>query len=162
MAIEKKDLPVGTKLVAKYKKDVYKAEVVQTEEGVRYRLEDGRAFTSLSGAGSAVRDGKSTNGWSFWSVETEGEPGQPVGTKTETSKRSNGVIRRTPNQKGAPEGQVRYFCSACLDSFYAQEGETPSACPKGHDESFGAIKSAFEAPEQEAEVEQEAQESVTE
>jgi hypothetical protein len=44
----------------------------------RYRLYEmlagwsgSRDFTSLSGVGSAVRDGKATNGWTFWQV---GEP----------------------------------------------------------------------------------------
>ncbi len=38
MAIEDRNLAVGVKLAAKYKKQVFTCEVVQTEEGVRYRL----------------------------------------------------------------------------------------------------------------------------
>ncbi len=33
---------------------------------------DGNTFPSLSAAGSAVREGKATNGWSFWAVERDG------------------------------------------------------------------------------------------
>src|SRR5688572_9735875 len=135
MAIENRNLAVGTKLMGKYKKVTYRAEVIQTEEGLRYRLEDGRDFKSLSSAGTALTGGP-INGWSFWSVEGAEELEQSAKTKREKPKRSSGVIRKTPNQEGA-EGQVRYFCSACLDNFYAAEGETPSTCPKGHDESFG-------------------------
>ena len=158
MAIENRNLAVGTKLTAKYKTVSYGAEVVQTEEGVRYKLEDGRESKSLSSAGTAITGGP-INGWAFWSVAGEEAQGQPAESKTETPKRSNGVIRRTPNQKGTPEGQVRYFCSACLDSFYAEAGEKPEACPKGHDESFGEMKSDVEAPE---ELADEAEELTTE
>ena len=154
MAIKDRNLAVGTRLTAKYKKQTYTAEVVQTEDGVRYQLEDGRQFKSLSSAGTAITGGP-INGWSFWSVETEGEKTEAEQPKTEKPRRSNGVIRRTPNQRGTPEGQVRWFCSACLDSFYAPEGEAPSACPKGHDDSFGEMKSDVEAPA-------ETEESITE
>src|SRR5687767_14442305 len=126
MTIENRNLAVGTKITAKYKKLTYRGEVIQTEEGLRYRLEDGGEFKSLSSAGTAVTGGP-INGWSFWSVETESSETEVQPPK---AKKANGVIRKTPNQKGTPEGQTRYFCSACLDSFYAAQGETPSACPK--------------------------------
>ncbi len=41
MAIEDRNLAVGTKLVARNKKQVFTCEGVQTDEGVRYRLADG-------------------------------------------------------------------------------------------------------------------------
>src|SRR6266851_10028492 len=94
MAIENRNLAVGTKLTANYRKTAYRAEVVQTEEGVRYKLEDGREFTSISAAGMAVRDGKSTNGWAFWSVETEGSDVEVKPPKAGKPKKANGVIRR--------------------------------------------------------------------
>ena len=53
MSIEDRNLAAGTKLVARYKGKEYTAEVVETEEGLRYRLEDGKEFKSLSSAGSA-------------------------------------------------------------------------------------------------------------
>src|SRR5688500_13037219 len=111
MTIENRNLAVGTKITGKYRKLTYRGEVIQTEEGLRYRLADGRDFKSLSSAGTAVTGGP-INGWKFWSVAGEEAAGQHDETKTEQPKPSNGVIRRTPNQKGAPEGQVRYFCSA--------------------------------------------------
>jgi len=75
MAIENRNLEAGTKLIAKYKKEEYRAEVVAGEEGkVLYKLADGREFKSLSSAGTAIT-GKACNGWAFWSVETtEEEP----------------------------------------------------------------------------------------
>ena len=47
MPIENRDLGPGTKLIARYKKEEYRAEVIAGEEGkVRYRLSDGREFKS--------------------------------------------------------------------------------------------------------------------
>ena len=74
MAIENRDLEAGTKLIAKYKKQEYRAQVIAGEgEGkVKYRLADGRDFKSLSSAGTAIT-GKACNGWAFWSIETQEE-----------------------------------------------------------------------------------------
>ena len=69
MAIENRDLEAGTKLIAKYKKEEYRTEVVAGEEGkVKYRLTDEREFKSLSSAGTAIT-GKACNGWAFWSID---------------------------------------------------------------------------------------------
>ena len=72
MAIENRDLEAGTKLIAKYKKEEYRAEVIAGEEEgkVKYRLADGREFKSPSSAGTAIT-GKACNGWAFWSIEPE-------------------------------------------------------------------------------------------
>ena len=70
MAIENRELPVGTRLVATYKKEEHVCTVEQGEDGRKaYVLGDGRNFTSPSAAGSAVMDGTACNGWRFWSVE---------------------------------------------------------------------------------------------
>ncbi len=42
------------------------------------------------------------------------------------------VIKRVPNQNGAPEGMVRWHCTDCMGSFYEAAGTTPAQCPKGH------------------------------
>jgi hypothetical protein len=39
---------------------------------------------------------------------------------------------RTPNQKGVPEGQTRWYCQQCGKSFLAAADQTPQACPQGH------------------------------
>ena len=41
MAIEDRNLKPGMKLVARYKKQDYTAEVVKTGDGLRFRLPDG-------------------------------------------------------------------------------------------------------------------------
>ena len=81
MAIENRNLEVGTKLIANYKKQSYHGLVIAGEDRkVRYTLTpyDGKEYKSPSSLGSAVT-GKSCNGWAFWSLDT-GEA-----TDTETS-----------------------------------------------------------------------------
>ncbi len=80
MAIENRELEPGTKLIARYKKEEYRAEVLAGDEGkVKYRFADGREFKSPSSAATAVT-GKAANGWNFWSIDTasvEAEPEEP-------------------------------------------------------------------------------------
>ena len=127
MSIEDRNLAPGTKLVARYKGKEYTAEVVEIEEGLRYRLEDGKEFKSLSSAGSAIMDGKACNGWRFWSVAGS-EKAKPKKTSKKAEKENanpgNGLIERM--------GDGRYFCSACQEAFDAPKGVEPQGCPKGH------------------------------
>ena len=127
MSIEDRNLAVGTKLVARYKGKEYTAEVVKTEEGVRYRLEDGREFKSPSSAGSAIMGGSACNGWRFWSL-VGSEEAKPKKTSKKAAKENgnpgNGLIRRMDDG--------RYFCSACQEAFEAPKGVEPQGCPKGH------------------------------
>ncbi len=70
MPIHDRNLKIGTKLVAHYYKQPHTCEVIGGENGkLRYRIEDGREFKSLSSACSGVT-GKSCDGWIFWNVET--------------------------------------------------------------------------------------------
>ncbi|MBM4437386.1 MAG: DUF4357 domain-containing protein [Actinobacteria bacterium] len=73
MAIADRTLRVGTELVGRYKGQTFRCTVTTTEDGskTRYRLEDGREFKSPSSAASAVMNGKSANGWAFWSLAPE-------------------------------------------------------------------------------------------
>jgi len=41
-------------------------------------------------------------------------------------------IFRIPNQKGVPQGQTRWHCHKCGQSFLAPIGKTPQTCPQGH------------------------------
>ena len=90
MAIENRDLEPGTKLIAKYKKEEYRAEVIGGEEGkVGYKLADGREFKSLSSAGTAITS-KACNGWAFWSIETgDGNPPVEGPPEEEPSKKTS-------------------------------------------------------------------------
>ena len=44
-------------------------------------------------------------------------------------------IGRCPNQRGVPEGQIRWYCHECRKSFIAAKGQMPKACPEGHQTS---------------------------
>jgi len=134
MPIENRDLAAGTRLVARYKKEEYWATVVEGEKGgLRYRLEDGREFKSLSSAGSAVMGGVACNGWRFWSLAEGGKAPAPKTARQPAKRRnSKGLFERLPDQEGQPEGMARYFCSACMDGFLAPADQEPTECPQGH------------------------------
>ena len=53
------------------------------------------------------------------------EPAQNA-AKSDTKK--TGVFL-VPNQKGVPEGQIRWFCRDCGKSFIASAVEMPGVCP---------------------------------
>ncbi len=163
MPIDNRNLKAGTKLVAKYHKQAYTAEVVEVEGKLKFRLADGREFKSPSAAGMAITGG-SINGWAFWSVQTDeaapateptpeteltAETAAPAETtaqapeaiptppaEPEATAKKNGVAKnrifRVANQKGTPEGQTKWYCEACMKSFLAPTGETPTTCPQGH------------------------------
>jgi hypothetical protein len=115
MPIENRNLDEGTVLEARYKGTVHRCEVVQTEEGLRYRLEDGgREFTSLSSAGSAVMGGIACNGWRFWSLADS------LPEKAEKP-------RKTPKaRKNAVQGET-VQCGECGETFSSTAEATQHA-----------------------------------
>ena len=140
MAIENRNLPIGTRLVANYKKQKYICTVEAGEEegALAFVLEDGSKHKSPSAAGSKVMGGTACNGWRFWSVEGD----EPPGTETEAKPAKKGrggrkgkqskTIFKTPSQENAPEGKTNYFCSACMKAFLQDGTDEPEACPEGH------------------------------
>ncbi len=87
MPIEDRKLEAGTRLVARYKKQDRTCEVVETTEGLRYRLDDGTEHRSPSSAGKAAMDGVACNGWRFWSVEGTEKPKREPKAKADKPKR---------------------------------------------------------------------------
>jgi hypothetical protein len=144
MPIENRELQVGTRLVARYKKQEHWATVVEGEKGgLRYRLDDGQEFKSLSSAGSAVMGGVACNGWRFWSVAEGGKAPPPKAARKATKGANNkGLFERLPDQDGQPEGMARYFCSACMDGFLAPVDQEPTECPQGHQPDGSPVESA--------------------
>ena len=126
MPIENRDLMPGTRLVARYKGQGHKAEVVETEEGLRYRLQDGRAFKSPSSAGSAVMGGKACNGWRFWGLAGEAKPAQEKPKKMGGKRKKEGAGAFEHLENG------RWFCRACMDGFDVADDQEPAECPQGH------------------------------
>ena len=126
MPIENRNLEPGTRLVGRYKGQTYHAEVVQTEEGIRYRLEDGREFKSPSSAGAAIfGEGRTCNGWAFWSLADEACVEKPK-KERKRGKRS----KKVPEFERLEDG--RYFCNACMEAFEVVDDQEPSQCPQGH------------------------------
>jgi hypothetical protein len=123
VTIEDRNLKPGQKLVAAYKRQEYTCEVVKTKDGVVYRLADGQEFKSLSSAGSAVMNGSACNGWRFWTAEGDLKPKPAKAAKTPKTELTIKPMKDDP---------TRFWCSACMDGFPVTEGETPTACPKGH------------------------------
>jgi hypothetical protein len=140
MPIENRELTVGTRLVARYKKQEHTATVVEGEGGgLRYRLEDGREFKSPSAAGSAVMGGVACNGWRFWSLAAEAEPAPP---KKQRKPAKPQGFHRLPDEEGDAEGTAKFFCDACMEAFEAPAGEEPATCPKGHQPDGSPVESA--------------------
>ncbi|MGD0205280.1 MAG: hypothetical protein ABSB57_02400, partial [Dehalococcoidia bacterium] len=111
--------------------------------GLRYRLEDGREFKSLSSAGSAVMGGVACNGWRFWSVAGEGKAPAPQKERKPAKREAQTQgFHRLPDEKGDAEGTARYFCDACMEAFEAPAGEEPATCPKGHQPDGSPAESA--------------------
>ena len=154
MTTTKSAMEAGQTLVAKYKREQHTCEVVEGGERLCYVLPERRAFTSPSAAGKAIT-GTATNGYRFWSVPEKAPAGQAkrqqaaqataeamAGTANEVggADSANGarpakLIQRARSQKGVAEGQVRYFCSSCMEAFEAEDagrGKMPETCPQGH------------------------------
>jgi hypothetical protein len=118
MAIQDRNLSVGTQLYARYKGQTHTAEVVEVQilpagmlpkdapgdpdprlvAEIRYRLSDGREFKSPSAAGTAVT-GKACNGWAFWSVGDGGETTGPVRSTTTRAPRTKAQPAPKPEPK---------------------------------------------------------------
>ena len=137
MAIENRNLPVGTRIWANYRKNRYICTVEAGEEdgSIVFVLEDGSRHKSPSAAGSKVMGGKAVNGWRFWTVEGD-EPAATEKPKAEKKsrgkKKQNKTFFKTPSQANAPEGKINYFCSACMKAFVQDGTDEPEACPEGH------------------------------
>ena len=141
MPIENRNLKPGTKLTGRYHKQSYSCEVVENAEGKRrYRLEDGREFKSPSAAGMAIT-GHACDGWIFWSVETTAPvpeteqkeaPTEVTAQNADKADSKKTGVFLVPNQKGVPEGQIRWFCRDCGKSFMASAVEMPGVCPAKH------------------------------
>ena len=146
MPIENRNLTKGTKLTGRYHKQSYTCEVVENAEGkLMYRLQDGWEFKSPSAAGMAITR-HACDGWKFWSLQTQetATPAQPetkeqpveqtpepAQTACQERPKKTGVFL-VPNQKGVPEGQIRWFCRDCGKSFITSAVEIPGICPTKH------------------------------
>jgi hypothetical protein len=143
MPIENRNLEPGTRLVARYKKEDRTCEVVETADGLRYRLDDGTEHKSPSSAGKAATGG-ACNGWVFWSLEgTEKPKREPkVEPKAKAAKPAKEPAAKKPNAKkpaakksgtksskskkakamrAAAKTDASYGCGACGAEFPTQK-----------------------------------------
>lgn len=152
MPIDKDALAVGLKLTGTYKKEDHELEVLASEEEGEFSFRlDGKKtsiFKSLSAAAMAVMDGKSANGWRFWGIPGVEAKSATKGEKAAKEPKAKAEKKATPRtraastppqislarqQKDAPEGTKRYFCSACMKSFFHPDADgAPTQCPEGH------------------------------
>ena len=140
MPIENRDLPTGTRLVATYKKQAYVCTVQAEADGkMTYVLEDGKRFKSPSSAASAAMGGSAANGWRFWTVEGSATGAAPAEKPAKAKKEKAFKLLRPMPGAGLEEGQQRFFCAACQESFVAEETD-PEACPEGHRVDDPALK----------------------
>jgi hypothetical protein len=137
MAIAKDALSPHTTLVARYKGQPHSCQVIEQEGALRFALPDGRTFRSPSGAARAIVGG-SVNGWRFWSLpDTNGQPQDRPQPKARASRSRAGKklvlqIKKLPARRDTPEGEARWWCSACMAAFTSTSQERPQACPQGH------------------------------
>jgi hypothetical protein len=134
MPIDNRSLEPGTVLVGRYKGKDLSCEVVQTDDGVRYRF-DGTDYNSPSSAGKAAMDGIACNGWRFWSVagtepakrerkakaETKAPPKKRAAEKA--TKKKGG--KKAKAARAASEGS--YACGACGETFATMKAATAHA-----------------------------------
>jgi type IV secretory pathway VirB10-like protein len=108
---------------------------VQTDDGLRYRLDDGTEHRSPSSAGKAAMDGVACNGWRFWSVEGTEKPkrepkakaDKPTKAKKEPAAKKSAKTKAAPKKKGAKGKSVpmasdaSYGCGVCPETFPTQK-----------------------------------------
>jgi hypothetical protein len=145
MPIENRELAAGTRLVARYKKADRSCEVVETADGLRYKLDDGTEHKSPSSAGKAAMGGVACNGWRFWSLqgtetpkrEPKARADKPAKAKKEpaakkpaakTAKKSGKSKSATKPkaQRAAAKGDS-YGCGACGETFPTVKAATAHA-----------------------------------
>jgi hypothetical protein len=98
MAIESRNLTVGTKLVATYKGHEHHAEIVKTADGIRFVVDGGKTeFKTISGAGKSIHGSRSIGGYGFWSIA----PG--ASGKTPTAKKATAKVVAAPDKIAAKE-----------------------------------------------------------
>jgi len=134
MVIEKEQLSGGLVLRGRYKGQEYRVLVLGDEaSGFGFELDGAAVYKSLSAAAKAAMGGGSVNGWRFFSIA-----GSEPSTRSTPERSAKGTtrpvvqVKRRRKQDGCADGEVAWFCSACMKGFCLPQGETPDVCPEGH------------------------------
>src|SRR6266540_1510206 len=132
MAIQDRNLSVGTQLYARYKGQTHRAEVVLNpnatgDRPIAYKVEGkDELFKSPSAAGTAITE-KACNGWAFWSVGDGAENTGPV-----TSTKTRPAPKLTPAPKPQTKGRGKK----------GQPAEPPATDPEASNEARDAAPTA--------------------
>lgn len=132
MPIENRDLTAGMVLKARHKGTEHTCEVVKTKDGPRYRLRNGKEFSSPSSAGMHITGGVAVNGWRFWSLDGDlkppsansEKPKKARARKTAKNKRKKAAKKKVA--RAAAKG-VSYGCGACGKTFPTMRKATAHA-----------------------------------
>jgi len=139
MPLENRNLEPGTTLVARYKKQERTCEVVLTDGGVRFRLDDGTEHRSPSSAGKQAMGGVACNGWRFWSLQGDLKPARERKAKKAEkpakapAKTAAKKVAKKPAKKSAKKKSARmassgsYGCGACGQEFPTMKKATEHA-----------------------------------
>jgi hypothetical protein len=137
MPLENRDLGAGTVLVARHKKQEFTCEVVETPDGLRYRLQDGSEHKSPSSAGRVVTNGVAVNGWRFWSLQGDlkpakatKEPKAKAPTKAPAKKKTAKKAKSAKKSKGKAQkaaSRASYGCGVCSEEFPTLKAATKHA-----------------------------------
>jgi hypothetical protein len=102
--------------------------VVQTDEGIAYRL-DGKDYNSPSSAGRAVTGGVAVNGWRFWSLDGDLKPARAKAAKKAPAKKA--AKKKAAAKKGRPARAAskgdQYGCGVCGETFATLKAATKHA-----------------------------------
>lgn len=143
MPLENRNLEPGTVLAARHKGKDRTCEVVRTDDGLRYRLDDGTEHKSPSSAGKAVV-GHACNGWVFWSLAGTERPARkpkaaPPDKPKETAKAASKAEGKKPAKASKSKGSKKpkavraaatgdsYGCGACPETFPTVKAATEHA-----------------------------------
>ena len=136
MPIENRNLEPGTVLTARYKKEERTCEVVQTDDGLRYKLDNGELFTSPSSAGKVAMAGVACNGWRFWTIQGAETPKREPKPKAEKEPKAEKPAKVPAKKKVANKSKTAkkpaakamrakdvpsYGCGVCGATFGSQK-----------------------------------------
>ena len=130
MPLENRNLETGTVLRARYKGKERTCEVVQTADGLRYRLDDGSEHKSPSSAGKAAMDGVACNGWRFWSLAGEVKPrvkAAPKKSARAKAAKQGKAKGKKPAKAHSTRSRAPYACGVCGAEFPTQKSAVEHA-----------------------------------
>ena len=131
MPLENRNLKTGTVLSARYKGKERTCEVVHTEDGLRYRLDDGTEHKSTSSAGKAAMGGVSCNGWRFWSIA-----GTEASTKAKKASAAKKPAKATVAAKKGAKAKATTKTGAKAKAAKPKTGKAARSAAKS-DDSYG-------------------------